>query len=430
VDGELRVGQEVELQPGGLRARIRGLQSHKQKVDLAVAGSRVAVNLTGVAVEQLERGQVVTNPGVLQPTMLADVRLRLVSDLPRPVAHNTQVTFHSGTAEAAGRLRLLDEQALEPGASAVAQGQHARPQAQAKGVRFVVRPPSPSLTLGGGSVIEPHSRRHRRFQEAVLQRLEVLEQGSSEDVLLQHLRTREPADVEALARRSGAAAAELRPTLATLLERGDVLTLGPADGLGPRTLLVSRPGWARLRDRLAATLAEFHRSSPLRRGMPREEVRARLGIEPRVFARALPALEAEGVVAEEGPLLRLAEHAVRLDPAQQRAADSLLARLEAAGATPPTRAELEAASGAPPELTQALIERGDLVEVAPDLVYRRDTFEALRERVMDAIRERGRLTVAEVRDLLGASRRYALPLLALLDEQHVTRRVGDDRVLY
>ncbi len=430
VDGELRLGQEVEVQPGGLRTRVRGLQTHKRKVELVPAGSRAAVNLSGVSTEHLRRGQVLTAPGALQPTAVVDARLRLVADLARPLGHNALVTFHAGTAEATARVRLLDAPELKPGQSGWVQIALAEPLALAKGDLFIVRQPSPSLTLGGGMVVEPHPRRHRRFQDAVVRQLEVLERGSPEEVLLEHLRAREPTDLEALARRAGATITELRPTLVALLERGAALALGSAEGLGPRTILISRLGWDRLAGQAATLLRTFHQTNPLRRGMLKEELRGRLGLDPRTFPRVVAALQTEGLLVEEGPLVRLATHAVVLTPEQERIAGRLRAVLQAAGASPPSRPELEAQVGAPSELVQALVDRGDLVEIAPDLVYPRATIELLRERLVAALRERGRITVAEVRDLFDTSRRYALPLLAYFDEQRLTRRVGDERTLY
>src|SRR5919201_1774033 len=172
VDGELRIGQEVEVQPGRLRARVRGLQSHKKKVEVAPAGTRTAVNLGGVAVEDLQRGQVLAAPGALQPTRALDARLRTIRDA-HPVRHNAEVTFHTGAAETPARLILLEHDQLQPGQEAWAQLRLQDAVALAKGDLFIIRLPSPSMTIGGGSVVEPHARRHRPPQPTVLDRLAV-----------------------------------------------------------------------------------------------------------------------------------------------------------------------------------------------------------------------------------------------------------------
>ena len=436
VDGELRVGQDIQIQPSRRRARIRGLQSHKKKVEHVPAGTRVAVNLTGVDRDELARGEVVTAPGTLQGTRLVDVRLRLLESVPKPLPHNVALTFHTGAAETTARAAFLDRQRLEPGQTAWAQLRLGDEVAVAKGDLFIVRLPSPSLTVGGGTIVEPHPRRHRRFQERVLERLAVLEQGSPEEVLLQQLQAREPAELAQLIGQTGLGSEEGREVVSRLVEAGDVMALEPRGGNGtttritPQTLLVSRAGGERLIDQVTGGLAAYHRTFSLRPGMPKEELRTRLGLDSRLFARLLARLLAEGLVAEDGPFLRLPNHQVRFTHEQQGQVDRMLEALRRGGAAPPDRDELEARFGVSPELTQALIDRGDLVEVAADLVYPSDVYNALVEEIMAAIRQRGRITVAGVRDLFGTSRKYALALLGHLDERKVTRRVGDDRVLY
>jgi selenocysteine-specific elongation factor len=434
LDGELQVGQEVEIQPGGRRARVRGLQSHRRKVDRAPSGTRVAVNLTGVATDDLTRGEVVTAPGSLRATRLVDVKLRVLEDAPRPLVHNMPLTFHAGAAETMAKASLLDRQQIEPGEVAWAQLRLADDVALAKGDLFIVRAPSPSATLGGGTVIEPHPRRHRRHQAPVLERLAVLERGTPEEIVLEQLRLREPTDFQSLAGRAGLSTAETREVIVTAIASGSVVPLDGTDGGTPRIvsnlLLASRAGWERLTAAVRGQVGEYHRAHPLRPGMPKEELRTRLGQDARTFSRVVGRLLVEGAVREAGPLLALPDHAVSLTPEMQARMDRLVSELRAGGASPPGRGELESRYGLSNEATQVLIERGDLVEVAPDLIYPRDVFDRLVDDIVGAIRERGSISVAGVRDLTGTSRRYSLPILAYLDEKRVTRRVGDDRVLF
>jgi selenocysteine-specific elongation factor len=429
VDGELRVGQEVEIQPGGRKTRIRGIQSHKRKLERVEAGSRVAVNLQGVSLDELQRGQVVVAPSALRPTRLVDVRIRTLDNAPRPLPHNAELTFHTGAAETVARAALLDHQQLEPGQTGLAQLRLANHVALAKGDLFVVRFPSPSVTVGGGTIIEPHPRRHRRFQERVLSSLEVLEQGSPEDIVVQQLQTREPADLTTLLSRVGMPAEDARLVTERMVAEGQIVALDPAGRLTNQTLLVSLAGWQRITGQIEDALQGYHDAYPLRRGLAKEELRTRLGYEPRVFNRVLERLLADGGVAESGPLIHLAEHRVVLTPEQERLAERAIGVLRTGAASPPLRAEVEDRLGISADLVQALCDRGDLVEVAPDLVYPRDVYDVIVDEIKKTIQERGPITVAGVRDLFDTSRRYALALLAHLDDIRVTRRVGDERVL-
>jgi selenocysteine-specific elongation factor len=287
--------------------------------------------------------------------------------------------------------------------------------------------------MGGGSVIEPHPRRHRRNQAPVLERLAVLERGSPEEIVLEQLRLREPTDFQALVGRAGLSADETREVVLASIATGAIVALDGVDAGAARVasnaLLVSRTGWDRIGGSARTGIGEHHRAHPLRRGMPREELRTRLAFDGRTFSRVLARLLADQTVRESGPLLALPDHEVRLTPDEQTRVERLLADLLAAGATPPGRSELEARHRLPSEVGQLLIERGELVEVAPDVVYRSDVLGQIVASIVAAIREHGPISVAGVRDLTGTSRKYALAIVAHLDERRITRRVGDDRVL-
>jgi selenocysteine-specific elongation factor len=430
IDGELRVGQDVEVQPGGLHARVRGLQSHKKKLEVVPAGTRTAVNLGGVGVEDLRRGQVLSAPHSLRPTRAVDAQLRLIADA-RPIRHNTEVSFHTGAAETLARISLLDRDELQPAQEAWVQLRLQDEIALVRGDLFILRLPSPSMTVGGGRVVEPHARRHRRRQTAVLQQLAVLARGTPDEILLEQLRSREPTDVESLTRRSGLPAAVARAALVQLVQQQSALVLDHANGhLDGRSYVVSTVGWQALTERVSALLDGFHRGYPLRRGLPKEELRTRLGADPRLFVRVLERLKAQGTATEDGPFVRLSTHSVTFTPEQERQVSQVLDVLREAGIAPPDREDLQTSLRVSPELVDALVARGVLVEVAAGLLYDAETLSAIVARIRADIERNGPRTVAQIRDLLDASRKYVLAIVGYTDEHKITRRVGDNRVLY
>jgi len=241
-DGGFEVGQEVEILPQGLKARVRGLQTHKRKVERAVPGSRVAMNLSGVSKASLKRGDVVTTPGWLRPTVLVDVQLNYLPDTlqqgsgqaKRPLRHNAQLKFFSGAAETMAKVRLLGQDVLPPGQSGWAQLRLQEPVALVKGDRFIVRVPSPPATVGGGVVVDPHpGRKHRRFRPEVLARLETLAQGSPAEVLLQTLARRGPTPIRDMLSVSGLGEAAPE-ALTQLLDEGQALLLSLQTGPQPQ----------------------------------------------------------------------------------------------------------------------------------------------------------------------------------------------------
>ena len=420
VDGGLAVGQEVELVPSGLRGRIRGLQSHRQSVESVGPGRRVAVNLSGLAHDEIERGEVLTLPGWLRPTRSVDVRVRMTPWAPHAVRHNLGVTFHTGTSETRARLRLLDADQIRPGDEGWVQAHLTAPVALVKGDRFVVR--SAQWTLGGGQVVDPAPKRHRRFQPSVLDRLAVMAQGSPAELVLKALEVSEPADFTALVRQVNLGQDEAVAELAGLVESGDVLVLGDAQ-VGPRATLISRSGWRRLIETAARVLGDYHRDTPLKAGMPREELRNRLDVSGSVYGHVLPMLVAEGVVAEAGALVRLPDHAVRLTPEQEAAAERFLQALESSPYSPPTDHPIQAA------VVGTLVDQGRVVRVKDTVVFAASAYAEMTDRIVARLRDATTITVGDVRDMFGTSRKYALSLLEYLDEQRITRRVGDERVL-
>ncbi len=420
IDGVLRAGQEIVVEPGSLRSRVRGLQSHKHKVERSQPGSRTAVNLGNVGTDDLHRGLVLTTPGWLSPTSAVDVRLRMTGDATHPLRHNAQTTFHTGAAEAPARVRLLDADELPAGAEGWAQVRLFEPVAVAKGDSFVLR--SPNETLGGGTIVDVHARRHRRRHEATLASLASLERGTPEESLSEVLARQEPATLDVLVRETSLGAEGVRAALATLLAEGRAVLVG-GEMPGPNTALYTLAGYQRLTDRALAAVTAFLKEHPLRAGMPREELKSRLGLNPRLFGSLLERWLAHGDLGERGATVAPADHQVTLAATQQAEADRFLAALRANPYAPaPERLPDR-------ELIAYLAESGAVVPVAEGIVFDAAAYRQMVDRILAHLREQPTITLAQVRDLFGTSRRYAQALLEHLDDRRVTRRVGDERVL-
>lgn len=438
IDGNLNVGQEVEIQPQGLEARVRGLQTHKRKIERAVPGSRVAVNLSGVDKDELRRGNVVTTPGWLHATTLVDVQLRYLPNVLRsgaklmwrPLRHNMKLKLYVGAAEVMARVRLLGQKTLPPGQTGWVQLELQEPLALVKGDRFIVRIPSPSITVGGGIVVEPYpGRKHRRFRPQVVERLETLAEGSPPEIMLQVIERHGPASIKEMLRvsRLGEEGTE---ALAQLVEEGQAVLLtgeNEPDIENKRKLIVSQTWWSTLMARVADELSDYHQKFPLREGMPREALRSGLKLEPKHFDAVMDRAVAEGSLIEERVTVRLPSHAVRLDAEQKRHVEQLLARFHRQPYTTPSYKECVDAVGE--EVLGVLIDREELVQVSSDVLFLPETYTEMVPRIREHIEREGSITLAQARDLFDSSRKYAQGLMEHLDQIEVTKRVGDKRVL-
>ena len=421
IDGSVAVGQQIELAPSGRQARIRGLQSHKSRLDAAAPGVRLAMNLSGIARDDVPRGEVLTNPGWLRPTRRFDANLRMVKGAPHPLRHNQGVTFHLFTSETTARVRLLDADRLPPGSEGWVQVLLDDPVPMVKGDFFVLR--SAEDTLGGGQIADPNPRRrHRRFAPDVLERLTMLDAGASADVIYTLADQLGPCDLRTLSQRSNLSETEIRERLAALTDAGDVVTLGEM-GAQPDAVAYSRRGWDIVRNQAQVALQAYHNQYPLRRGAPPQELRSRLRVSQPVYLRAAARLAAEGAIVDDNGLVRTPDHRVQLSETRQRAASEYLAALAAEPWSPPTDRPVE------PELLAYLQERGDVVKVNESVVFTAAAYQEMTARIVAHLTENGSATVADARDLLGASRKYILPLLEYLDQQRITRRIGDERIL-
>ena len=428
LDGTLALGEEVEILPGEARARVRGLQSHHTKIERARPGSRVAVNLSGINVEDLRRGMTLTHPGTYRVTRLVDVQLDPLPDLGHSLEHNQHFKLFLATQEVQARLRVLGAEAIPLGQPGWAQLELKEAMVAARDDRFILRRPSPGTTVGGGRVMEPHpAHRYRRFETSVIARFEALAAGQPAEVLLQAASALGLAAWREVTERARLAPEHVRPALEALRAQGTLVVLSGDPPRDAEALVITPSQLATLISALTRALADYHTANPLRRAMPKEEVRSRLALEPRALAALLGAAAAHGQVVDVGQGVHLPGHAPRFSQGEQQALTALLAQCVRDPYNTPSVKMCIQAVGEP--VYAALLDQGRLRQVSSEVVLLAETYETMVDRVREVLQHKGTLTVAEARDLFGTSRKYVLALLEHLDAQGLTQRIGDERRL-
>lgn len=426
-DGPLGVGQEIEIQPQAVRGRVRGLQTHGTKAEHALPGTRVAINVAGVAVDQIARGDVVTLPNQLVPTSLIDLKLHVVANAPQPIAQNDLLDLFVGAAETPCHITLLDGEQIAPGGDGWVQLRLERPVAVQRGDRCIVRVPSPSITVGGGVIVDPHPRRHRRFRADVLQTLETRRRGTPADLLLEAMGTA-PAEWSAAVRASGLDLQTALAAWAELHAPQRVINLAGDGAPDNSAFVVSADAWRTLLDMITKALQAYYERWPLRVGMSREELRSKLHLpSARAFDLVLRRAEAEQQIATGDSTVRVPQWTPQLSAAQQQQARALLDQLAATPFMPPPKAEWDVLGS---ELLNYLAESGQIVRVSADVIFAAAPYHKLVEWTVHTLATAGDVTVAGLRDQFGTSRKYALAFLEQLDERKITRRSGDVRVKY
>jgi selenocysteine-specific elongation factor len=417
LDGSLALSDDVLIQPGGLRARIRGLQTHHQKMQSAGPGTRTALNLTGVDYQAVHRGDVVTLAGMYEPSTRLDARVRLLADSHSGLRHHDQVKIFHGTAESMAYVRVLGGEEILPGEEGWVQLECEMPLCVSRLDRFILRRPSPAETIGGGVIVRPVSAgRYRRNDPRMLEELRAELEGSPLDRFLEKLKHSTPAELIAGGEYShDQAEAYLRQLLAEHRAR----QVG--------SFWFEQAEYDSLVAKVKSIFEKTVRESPLWSGMKVEELRSRLGLASAVFSALLEGWQADGWLEVRQGRISPAGYLVTYSLGQSDRINQLLEQFDRNPTTPPSRKQCVELVGE--DVYRSLLETGRLRQVSEDVVFREQDFLRLRAEILTALADGRTISLAEVRDRLGTTRRYVQALLEYLDKLGDTIREGEVRRL-
>jgi selenocysteine-specific elongation factor len=425
IAGKVKKEEEVEVFPSRKRTRVRGVQVHGSMADQAIAGQRTALNLAGVQMEELARGMTLAAPGAFEPTQKFEVQISLLKDA-KPLKNRARVHFHAFTSETIAEVALRGVTELKPGASAFAQLRAAEPLLLLPGDRAILRQFSPVITIGGAVVLDAFPL-SRQKQDAVQHFLQTLSSGTRQDALLARIARRghEGLSLAAAVRETGLKQSVLQPLIAALVQQKQIIQVAE--------FLLSSDALQKTRDKLIAALEAFHKANPLVGGISKEELREKLDLHQTVLEALLGQLTRDKKAEVAGEQVRLAGRGVELKDEEAKAKAQIEKAFADAGLKVPLMKEvldkLPVDKARAQKLVTLLLRDRVLIKLADDLVFHQTALEGLRQLMATQKTKTQKIDVATFKDLLGVTRKYAIPLLEYLDQQRITRRVGDERII-
>ncbi len=432
VSGKVTIGEAVEILPKGLKAKVRGLQVHNEKVKQAVAGQRTAVNLQGIEKSSVERGEVLLHPGTVEQTDILDVEIIHLFHSSSPLKNGVTLRFHTGTSHRMAKILLLGTNELKPGDRGYAQIRLECPLVVLPNDRFVLRGSSLIQTIGGGVVLDAHPQRHRRFKGEIITQLEQLRRGDSSFILSFHIKK---GGVRGLALRKLSGYANIPPTalsatVAELLSRQKAIEFDRE-----AKQVIDGELYDHLKEKIVMALERYHAENPLKPGIPKEELKSKLPpeVDGKLFNDLLSGLMERKTLVQEKDKLRLSGHQVALQGRQRELEEEIKEIMHQGGLTPPSVKELCERLGASEkelkEILSLLSNQGKLIKLKEGIYFHRDPLNELRERLVSFLKERVKISTQDFKSLTGVSRKYTIPLAEYFDAIKVTIRVGDDRIL-
>jgi len=429
--GEIQKDQEVELVPGGLIAKVRGVQVHGEMTGRAISGQRTAVNLQGVDLAAVERGMVVTVSRTFSATQILDVRLSMLADA-KPLKNLVKVRFHQGTKETLARVALIGQDIIAPGETSYAQLRLDEPVFCLHGDAFIIRRFSPTITIGGGLILHPNPSKHKSTDQNAVEALLKLDGNDIKEKIpvLLSVDAKRAMDLKELNSLLGLPVAELTGICKELSEAKKLVMLAATS-----PILILPSVVAALNKSTLEQITAFHKENPIQRGLSKEELRKRFydDLPLEVFRYCLDSMVEKHQITILDEAVSLYGREVRLSAESEKVREMIEAVLTKAGVQPPTLSELQEDLKADPEEIKRIffwmIKEKQLVKIAEDLVYQRATLDEIKRRIKEKFVSGAKLGIADFKDIFGITRKHAIPLLEFLDRERFTRRLGADRVV-
>jgi len=431
ISGKIAVGETLEILPSGKEGKIRNIQVYNQSVEQSEAGQRAAINIQGIEVSDINRGDVLARPHSLTPTRIVDAYLEYLPGAQRPLRNRSIQRFHIGTSLATASIYLIDRDELSPGEGGFVQLRLDRPIVALPQDRFVLRGSSIIQTIGGGTILDTHPEKHKRFSVKVVSDLTLLRDGSGEEVLGQHILHSGVGGVSLgdLLKRVAMPPDEIQSILRRKIEEKGLVLIDP-----DRLKVMDVSHYQNLKEMVLTQLSEFHTRFHMKSGLSKEELRTKLPseVDLRLFQILINEMIRSGMIILEKDKLRLPQHQVSSSD-ERGLAKKVEEAILKGNLQPPSPKELADDWSEEEKAIQAifdhLVHEGILVKIKSGIYFHHTHFEKLREELIRYLKANKEITTPQFKEMTGASRKYVIPLIEYFDQVKLTLRLGDKRVL-
>ena len=432
ISGSISVGDNVEILPEKIAAKIRGIQVHSQQEKTATAGLRTAINLQGVEKHFVPKGSILVRPKTLQPTSRIDVTIELLPNAPRSLKNRSRVRFHSGTSEVLAQIILLDQEELAPGGKSLAQFKLEEPVVVLPRDRFVIRNYSPVFTIGGGKILDAHPHKHKRLTQSTITQLRAIQEGSDKENIALFVADSALAglDLPQLIARVGIEPSRLSSLVHELIIEKKLVLIDKES-----QKVIAAPVYQELITSILEQLESYHKRFPLNKGMLKEELKSKIPplVDARLFTTSLTTLVNASHITIEKENLWLTKHQPALKDSQLLLKDRIADIYLKTALTPPSFKELLEQLSSNEKETKSIINlltgEGVMVKVKENLWFHREALETLKKDLIAYLNKNDEISTTGFKDLTQASRKYTIPLMEYCDQSKITIRVGDKRML-
>lgn len=433
ISGTVKEGEACEIYTIGLKTKVRGIQVHEQNVKAAYSGQRVAINLAGIKTGEVDRGDVISKPGIMESTLMLDCRLNYLKDAARALKNRDRVRIYHGTSELLGRIVILDKEKVEPGETALIQIRLEGPMATRRGDKYVIRSYSPMITIGGGTILEPNPKRHRKFDALVIDELLLKEKGNPEDVIEQTIKNNSKffPRVDDIIKLSGKVVENIDTIISGLIEKKKIHKVTILED----SVYVHFDFINNLKLKAIEILEDFHKLNPLKAGISKEEFKNKLigkEIKQKIFDELLELLLVDTIEMGKTSIWKKG-FSIKFDKRQEEIKKDIYSQLYNAKFQTPLPVEILKAYGREEKTAKmvfdSLVDMEYLIKISEDIYIVKEHLDNAKSILIDFVLKNGSITAGEFRDGIGTSRKYAVAILEYFDMLKITKRIEDKRVL-